>query len=334
MTTDSVALNILIFIVGLTLLVVGSDWFIDAAAYIAHKFDVPDVIIGLTLVSIGTSLPEFVTNMYSSYQIVQGNLENEGVALGNIVGSNITNVLLVLGVAIVFMKNIPIDKILFQRDTVIMAICYIIFLAMIFLPMGTNVISRVEGCILLSIFIAYMAYLFKIRDQMKAEVENEAAETEKKVKSGMHAARLMILGGAMVVFGAQCMVDVVVKWAVDLGVATQIISATIIAFGTSVPELAITLSGILKKKNDIALGNIIGSNIFNLVFVLGASTIISPIAIDSNIVVFTLPVFAVSGALLVIFMRTGWALVRWEGFVFLAGYIAFIAYNVKECLAP
>ena len=96
MTTDSVALNILIFIVGLTLLVVGSDWFIDAAAYIAHKFDVPDVIIGLTLVSIGTSLPEFVTNMYSSYQIVQGNLENEGVALGNIVGSNITNVLLVL----------------------------------------------------------------------------------------------------------------------------------------------------------------------------------------------------------------------------------------------
>ena len=91
---------------------------------------------------------------------------------------------------------------------------------------------------------------------------------------------------------------------------------------------------ILKKKNDIALGNIIGSNIFNLVFVLGASTIISPIAIDSNIVVFTLPVFAVSGALLVIFMRTGWALVRWEGFVFLAGYIAFIAYNVKECLAP
>ena len=331
--TTIVWVNVVIFAAGLIVLAKGSDWFIEGAAFVAHHFKVPDVVIGLTLVSIGTSLPELATNVCAAIQ-------NEGaVALGNVTGSNISNVLLVLGLAVVFAGRVPIARILFNRDMMVMSGTFLVFGLMCYLfPAAEPVVSRIEGAVLLTFFVVYMVFLFKHKDEMKTEVEPEAEETKKKAKNLGTAYVFVLLGGVMITFGAKMMVDNVV-WAAEnllknVPNAKVIISATVVAFGTSVPELAVTLAGIIKGKINIALGNIIGSNIFNLVFVMGVTALIRPVVVSDEVAIFILPYMLLTGVALVIFMRTAWALVRWEGVVLLVGYAAFIGINVWKCLPP
>ncbi len=333
LATGYLWLNIILFVVGLAVLAKGSDWFVEAAAAIAHHYNVPDIVIGLTLVSIGTSLPEFATNICAAFQ---GHPE---VAMGNVTGSNIANVLLVLGLSVILMKRVEVDRILFNRDTVIMAAAFLVFAVMCYaFPINSAAVGRLEGVILLALFAGYMALLLKRKDEIHAEVQPGADKVKEKHKSPLRALPFVFLGGAMVVFGAKVMVDTVVHTARTLldhmepKQAESLIAATVIAFGTSVPELAVTVSGIIKKKSDIALGNIIGSNIFNLVFVMGATATVAPIPINDEIATLILPVMMLSGAVLLILMRTGWALVRWEGWLLVAGYAAFAGINVSRCI--
>ncbi|MFT5126815.1 MAG: cation:H+ antiporter [Rhodothermales bacterium] len=316
--TDNLLLNAIVFLAGVAALVKGSGWFIDGAADIAHHYRIPDAIVGLTLVSVGTSLPELATNVYASTQ-GQG-----GVALGNIAGSNITNVLLVLGVAILGMGTLPISKIMFRRDAVVMIISFAAFT--VFCITGDE-LTRLEGVILL---VGFVWYVYRLITSEREEVE-ASAEAIHAARSRAQACGMLLAGGVLVVIGAKAMVDTVVWGAIAFKVPSAVVSAVIIALGTSVPELAITVTGVIKKKNDIALGNIIGSNICNLVFVMGVTAGMSPVPVDEGargVIYFMLG----TGVLLFVFMRSSYRLVRWEGAVFILGYLAFVGYNLSLML--
>ncbi len=323
--TDYLIFNVVLLVAGLIVLVKGSDWFIDGAAHIAHHYHIPDVIIGLTLVSIGTSLPELATNIYAA------SIDQGAVALGNVVGSNIANTLLILGVAAVCMRTIPIARLLFNRDAFAMLGVTLLFCLFCYVSPGhAPVLSRLEGMALLLVLAIYVAHLFRGHKQ---ELIQSEAVVAGKIRSVPFALVMLLVGGAFIMFGAKVMVDNVV-WAakVRFGIPEELVSATVIAFGTSVPELAVTVAGVLKGKNDIALGNVIGSNIFNLGLIMGITALISPIPVTLEAGSFLLPYMLGAALLLVLFMRTSWALLRWEGIVFLTGYLTFIALNIQRIL--
>lgn len=319
MHTGILWINILIFAAGLVILIKGSDWFIDASAYTAKRFKVPELVIGLTLVSLGTSLPELATNIYAC-------INNQGsIALGNIVGSNITNVLLILGVGVVMLGSVPIPKPMLKRDGYIMfAISLLCFIMCV---IGEQ-LGRLDGIILLTVSFAYMIYLFRNNDSLEAELDG--GDDTPAFKNLRHAIIFIIIGLAMTFTGAKMLVDNVVWAANAMQLNQAVIAATIVALGTSVPELAVTIASVVKKRHGIAMGNIIGSNIFNVGLILGLSAIISPLPIDREMLLVNLPIMLASSALLLIFMRTSWKLVRSEGFILLALYISFIAYNVMK----
>lgn len=334
MYSDSFILNILFFIIGLVGLVKGSGWFIDGASFIAHRLKIPDAIIGLTLVSIGTSLPELATNIYSA------STGNPAIAMGVIPGSNITNILLVLGISIVLLKVVPVSKLLFYRDSTVMLLAFIIFVVMCyFFPdsAGNNALNRIEAAILLILFCSYMILLFKRSGTIKEEIKEECDNhSDKSFINTLPRSSFALLGGGfLVALGSQLMVDNVV-WIADtkLHISPQVIAVTIVAFGTSVPELAVTFTGIIKKKSDIAIGNIIGSGIFNLVFVMGITGLIAEIPVSKEVTQLILPYMLGSAILLFIFMRTGWNLKRWEGIIFILLFLSFITLNIVKTLAP
>jgi cation:H+ antiporter len=319
--TDLWLVNVPLFIVGMTILIKGSDWFIEGAAKIARHFEVPDILIGLTLVSIGTSLPELATNATAA---CMGEVE---VALGNVVGSNIANILLVLGVAVAGLGRVKTTRVMFSRDAVVMLLSFIGFAVVCYNSAADNrYVTRLEGALLLG---ACVWYFFRLSRQTDSKDElGDDLPPEKPSVNMAAAIGVVVAGGLLVLGGAKLMVDNVV-WAADqAGVPKAVISATVIAFGTSVPELAITVQGLIKKKSDIAMGNIIGSNIFNLLLVMGATATIHPVAVNAQAATVLIPIMLASGVTLFVFMRTSWELVRWEGIVFLLGYAGFIAYNL------
>lgn len=321
--SDQLVYNIPLLLVGLFLLLKGSDWFVEASSFIARHFKISEIVIGLTLVSIGTSLPELATNIYAA-------LTNESeIALGNVVGSNITNIALVLGLGCVLKGNLPIPDALIKRDALILVVSYVVFVLLCgigFLGKACE-LSRGDGIILLLGFVIYLIFLFRSKNE---ELEEEADESDQKVNSMLKAVLFFIVGLVMIFSGAKMVVDTVVKTAESFNMPKGLISATVIAFGTSVPELAVTITGIAKKKDALALGNIVGSCIFNLILVMGAASVIIPIAVSTEMLYILLPLMLVSGFLLVGFMKTGQKLVRFEGVVLLLMYLAFIAYNIKQ----
>ncbi len=325
LATDYLLCNILLFIVGLMFLLKGSDWFVESSSFFAHRLQISEIIIGLTLVSIGTSLPELATNVYASFS-------GEGeIALGNIVGSNITNIALVMGLACILKGTLPVPKILLKRDGIIMLIIFFIFFLMAFSITGEkhNVIDRIDGLLLLGFFVGYCIFLFKNKHGLEESAEEEN-NTSRKIQSIPIAISYFIFGLLMIFVGAKLSVDTVVKTAEDMNISKELIAATLIAFGTSVPELAVTITSIAKKKNDLALGNIIGSCIFNIILVMGAAATITPIAVSGEMLKVLLPMMMITGLILWLFMKTGNRLVRTEGLILLTIYIIFIGYNVSK----
>ncbi|MCP3965927.1 MAG: calcium/sodium antiporter [Lentisphaerae bacterium] len=321
--TDILTVNILLFVVGLALLIKGCDFFIDAAAQIAREFKIPEIVIGLTLVSIGTSLPEFATDIYASVQ-GQGN-----IVIGDLVGSNITNISLVLGVGIMLTGGMSIPKHLIKRDALFMLGSFFLVGGIAFIANGE--LPRWSGVILLILMTGYFIYLFKNRNAL-AELEEGEEHEEAAFKSIKVAWIFLLIGLVMIFIGAKALVDNVIYVANRLHLNKALIAATVVAFGTSVPELAVTIGSVIKNKKSIALGNIIGSCIFNLVFIMGLCAIINPIPVAKEILYVINPIMILCGIMLVVFMRTGWRLVRLEGIIFLLTYVGFIIYNVfKVC---
>ncbi len=306
-------LTLILLAAGLVILAKGSDLFIDSSTAIARHFGVTEFIVGLTLVSVGTSLPEFGASVYASYH------GSGGIAVGNIVGSNIANIALILGISVLF-RSIKTSKVMVKRDGYVMLAVSLLFAGIVI-----GGVSRLDGLILIACFAIYMRLLY-----VQRRSDDCAPDAGSRTSAGNKVSKEVIklaAGGAGVFLGAKLLVDSAMVIALAIGVSESIIGVTLVAFGTSVPELAVSISAIRKNCEDLFIGNIIGSNIFNILWVGGVASLVGPLAVDDVLLRFSVPVMIFVAALLLVFMRTGWKLERWEGAVFVALYAGFICFN-------
>lgn len=323
-----ISINFLLFIAGVIVLVKGSDVFVDSAVYFAKRFNISEIIVGLTLVSIGTSLPELATNINSALKA------RTAIAIGNVTGSNITNIALIIGISALIIGRLKVPKKLIKRDMIFMLLITLLLLTFSYFFDGDKfVINRFEAIIMVVLFVFYIIYLFRFE---KDEVSQEIKEYEElKINKMWVALSFFFLGLIGIFFGSEIMVRNVIVIADKLYISDGVIGATIVALGTSIPELSVTIVSIIKKRSDISLGNIVGSNIFNILAVLGLTGIIRQIDIinvidgtpDKILLYWTLPLAMGVSLLLFIFMLINKQLGRIKGTIFLLIYIGFIVFN-------
>lgn len=313
------AITVLLLIVGFVALIFGATSLVDAASSLAAKMGIPNIVIGLTIVAFGTSAPELVVNIFAA---VSGNSE---MVLGNVLGSNIFNVLVILGIsALIFPLTLKTNTTWIEIPLSLMAaVCVLIVGADIFLDgSGINIISRSDGITLLLFFIIFLAYNLSVS---KSGAQEENFET--KDYSILKSVLFIILGFAGLIIGGKLIVDSAVTIAEVIGMSERVIGLTVVSVGTSLPELATCVIAVRKKNVDIAIGNVVGSNIFNIFLVLGVSTTVTPIPLSDN-AFFDIFVNIGAGLLLFIFIFTGKGrkIDRWEGFILLGLYIAYLMY--------
>lgn len=327
-------LNIFIFIIGSWVLIKGSDIFIDSAASLARLWHVSELVIGLTLVSIGTALPEFATSLYAAFH------NQSDFIIGNIVGSITTNITLVLGVGVLGAGKLVFSRKLYSRDTALMLGIFLVTglifgLSRVPGKSGAMVpgIHFWGGLLLLLLGTAYVCFLVKTEKETAEETAKREKETGEICQTPAMCFLWLGFGLVMVTAGSKAMVDTVVWGAEQLKIDTMVISATIVAFGTSVPELAVTLAGVMKKRHDIAIGNIIGSCGFNIFLIFGVCSLVCPLGINSFTGIINVIIMLSTGLLLFGFMSIRKTeLVRWHGMVFVLVYLAFLFYNFQEVL--
>jgi cation:H+ antiporter len=314
----------LLLVAGLALLLVGGELLVRGSVAVARRLGLSEMLIGLTLVGFGTSVPELVTSLQAL------NVGSVGVAVGNVVGSNIANILLIIGLASVLCPIITRPREI-ARDMVMMMVATVILIALAWFDMFT----RPAGIAMVVLLIAYVVTSV-IRDRAGApegamhEAEGEDVAAPQSLWIGLAFA---IAGIAGVIYGANLLVENAVKLARIAGISETIIGLTIVAVGTSLPELVTSVMAALRKKADIALGNVIGSNIFNVLGILGLVSAIKPFSITTPIggggsllTIGDLGMLLLSALLLVLFSVTGKRIARWEGFVLLAGYGLYMAF--------
>lgn len=265
-----------ILIAGLALVVIGADWLVDGSSSIAKRMGISDFVIGLTVVGMGTSAPEFVVSIIGA---IQGNGD---IAIGNVVGSNIFNVFLILGItALIF--PMEITKLNRQKDIPLNIFITIVLIVLglnkTIFGLGENVLSRVDGIVLLLLFAVYLYMCFHFDKPAETASTEELPESaDEKIIKPLPAV-LMIIGGLLgLVFGGKLFVNSATEIARMLNVSDKLIAVTILAGGTSMPELVTCIVAAVKKKGQLALGNIIGSNIFNILLILGGAAVINPLS--------------------------------------------------------
>ena len=252
-------------VVGFVLLVKGADWFVEGSAGIANKFGIPQIVIGLTIVAMGTSLPEAAVSISAA---LRGSAE---ITIGNVVGSNIMNILVILGLTAV------VCQIAVQKTTIHYEIPMVIGVTILLAVMGlqNNIISRAEGVILLACMVVYMLYLLRLAK--RGVVENEEMDAYAKQVSFGRLILLVVVGVAAIIFGSHVAVEAASAIARIFGISERFIGLTIVAFGTSLPELVTSVAAARRGNSDIAVGNIVGSNLFNIMFVVGITAVIVPV---------------------------------------------------------
>lgn len=312
-------LNYLFLLTGFVLLIKGADWFVSNASGIAKKTGVSELTIGLTIIAFGTSAPELVVNLFSSIQ-----KENEMV-MGNIVGSNIFNILVILGIT-AFIKPITVQVKSIKREipfSILAGILILLLITNFFSRKEAAGLSSVEGLFILFFFIIYTIYLVR---SGKEDFKAEGIPGNEK-KSTFTVVFFLITGLISLVFGGRLVVNNAIAIARDFGISEHIIGLTIVAIGTSLPELVTSLIAALRGNSDLALGNVVGSNIFNLFFILALSGVIYPIDFRESYFIDIL-VFLFASSLLMIFMYTGRRKVidRWEGILFFAIFVLYMIY--------
>ena len=309
-------IQVVLLVVGFVMLIKGADWFVEGASGIAAKFGIPQLVIGLTIVAMGTSAPEAAVSIAAAMK------GNAGITVGNVVGSNILNVFIILGVTAV------ITTLAVAKSTVKCEIPYMIGITVLFLFLGKTggEITFVEGVILWGAFIAYLVYLFAMAKNNKEE------EPEEKKESKVWKLLLFtVVGLVFIVLGSDVSVDAASEIAKTFGMSDRLIGLTIVALGTSLPELFTSVTAATKGKADIAIGNIVGSNLFNILFVVGTTALITPVAFDSKFIIDTAIVIA-SGVMLWLFVLPKKQLNRVAGVVMLVGYAAYFVYLIATQL--
>ena len=305
-------LQIVLLVVGFVMLIKGADWFVDGAASLAGKFGIPQLVIGLTIVAMGTSAPEAAVSISAALQ------DNAGITIGNVVGSNIMNVLVILGLASVI---IPIAV---KKSTIKYEIPFTILVTVVLAVLGLwdNKISRLEGGILWALFIAYLVYLFLMTKKGEAEVE----ENESKLDKVWKMIVFILIGGGLIVWGSDVTVDAATNIAKYFKMSDQLIGLTIVALGTSLPELITSVTAAKKGNADIAIGNIVGSNIFNILFVVGTTALITPVVYAQSFLVVSIVAVATMVLLWMFVLNKDRKLKRWGGAILLVGYVAYFVY--------
>lgn len=306
--------NILLLLVGLGLVVLGADWLVNGASSIARRAGISEFVIGLTIVGFGTSCPELVVSLSGA---IEGNSD---ISVGNVVGSNIFNVLFILGLTAMVLpvgmtdKNRRIDIPITLGATILLIILGITG------SMSGPGISRWEGVLMLLVFSAYLFYCFK------SDSKDEFSETQQATLSITKSIALTLTGLAGLIFGGDLFVDSATALARQIGVSDKFIAVTILAGGTSLPELATSLVAAIKGKEQLALGNILGSNVFNAMMILGLSSVITPLSFASMTIV-DIITLVLSAVLLLIWAYTGRKnrIDRREGAAML---LCYVAYNV------
>lgn len=265
-------INVAMLVAGFVLLIKGADVFVEGASKIAAMLKIPQIVIGLTIVAFGTSAPEAAVSIASAFK------GTAGIAIGNIIGSNICNVLLILGAAG------TIGALSIKKNTLKIETPYVILISVILLALGNmgGGIDKIDAAILWGFFLLFLYYLYRLTLSGE-EAGDDIPELEEDDKLWKLLV-MIVLGMAAIVAGSQLTVDGASNIAIALGVSDRIIGLTIVAIGTSLPELVTSVNASLKGKTDIAIGNVIGSNIFNILFVLGTAGLVSPtlIAFDPS----------------------------------------------------
>jgi cation:H+ antiporter len=339
-------LEFLVFGIALAVLVKGSDFFVDSASKIAKQLGVSEFIIGLTIVALGTSLPEFASAIAAALK------GHTGLIIGNIVGANIANIGLNLGLSAILVA-LQIRKEMFRRDGV-----FLIFVSILFLIFAFNrTISRIEGLVLCTLFMFYMVYLFRFQPGkgkfgFKKYLANGEflrkfvrPATYKEVisasfnfispKKGLTPEEqsffdlfknvfILIIGGFAIFYGAKYVVPSAVNIAYYFKIPEDIIGLVLLSLGTTLPELTVSLMAVKKGLNNILIGNVLGSNIANLLFIGGISAIIHPLAINTISLYYTIPFMVLMTFMLLTLIRSHWILRMFEGLILLVFYILFV----------
>lgn len=329
--------NILLMLLGLVLLVKGSDFFVKSASKIAKIFGVSEFIIGLTLVAVGTSVPELASSVVASLK------QSSGIIIGNVVGSNVANIGLVIGIAAII-ATIKTKKEMLQRDGYILLFSAILFVAFAF----NGVISRIESLIFLLFYISYIFFLFEKKKKYKGKYQfkefldyfwnfryvkrvknlfkNKKKKREKREisKAVLTEFSILILGVLAIIFGAKIFINQAISFAIGFNVSETLIGITLVAIGTSFPELFVTISAVRKGFGTLAIGNIIGSNIANKFLILGTSGLILPLTVVKNTLLISGSFTVLMSVLLLIFIKSDWKLKKTEGIIFFILYLIFI----------
>lgn len=303
-----ILLQVLLLAVGFVMLIKGADWFVDGSSGIAAKFGIPQLVIGLTIVAMGTSAPEAAVSISAAFT------GNADITIGNIVGSNILNILIILGLSSVI---VPIAV---APSTIKIETPFMIAITVVMLLLGLDgVVSLIDGIIFLVLFAAYLAYLFWMAKKDKnKDNDDETAKNMSVAKAIIFA----VIGLVLIVLGSNVTVDAATKIATALGVSERFIGLTIVALGTSLPELFTSVTAARKGNADIAIGNIVGSNIFNILFVVGLSALIVPVPFDPKFIFDSIIAIA-AGVLLLLCCLWTKKLKRWAGITMLVSYAAY-----------
>ena len=330
--------QLVVFILGLGILYLGADWLIEGASELAKKFGIRSLIIGLTIIALGTSLPEFLLNLFAVAA------EEDGLAIGNIVGSNIANIALILGISAIVMP-LSVDGAVLKKEYPIMLAATGLF----YLMALDGVISRLDGAILVSGLIAFLVFVIwdasTGEDQTDVTVEAPAPEEDpfgarSGIKKWLDHERLgsamrillIIAGMGALAIGARLMVQSAITMAAMLNINPVIVGLSIVAIGTSLPELAASLMASVRQESDLSVGNILGSNLLNILFVVGVVALIEPMQVDSETLNFHMPVMIAFSLLLWPLTRRHQRLGRSGAFIFLSCFLGYLGWLLYPCL--
>jgi len=310
---------------GLVLLLGGGEALVRGAVAVAHRLGVSPVVAGLVIVGFGTSSPELVTSLTAALA------DAPALAVGNVIGSNICNVLLILGVTAVLFP-VDIDRRAFTRDGSVLAVATALAVAVVLV--GT--VARPVGLVLVAAVVAYVVYTYRAERRAHGPAEtvySEEAELKSGPTLGLWAGLGFALAGLVaVVVGADLLVDAATTLARAAGVSEAVIGLTLVALGTSLPELATAVVAGLKKQTEVAFGNVVGSNIFNILFILGTTATVQPLAFPAEIVRFDIWVMAAATVAMIVAVVTGFRITRREGAALLVAYVVYIGYLAQTSL--
>lgn len=308
----SIIIQFVLLIVGFVFLIKGSDFFVDGASSIASLLKIPTIIVGLTIVALGTSAPEAAVSITSSLT------GSNALAVSNVIGSNMFNILMVIGIA-ALLGELVMEKQVLEKDLPFLV--GITLLWAVFIVIGWD-ITNIEGIILLAIMVAYIAYLV-----YSTKKSGGATEVEKPKYSLPYSIIFILVGLAGIVIGGDLVVDSASAIAIAFGMSETLVGLTIVAIGTSLPELVTSLTALRKGENQMVIGNVIGSNIFNILFVLGASSAISAIPLDSGMLIDVILMIFVT-VLCFIFGKTQEKYDKKEGAILVILFIAYMAFAI------